>query len=329
MFDLIAIGDPVIDTHVQIDESCKECEINPARPDQVCLDYGAKIPIIDSFQNLGGNAPNVAVAASILGLKTALMSTVGGDVNGEIALKELSRHAVDVSMVSRDHASKTRYSIVLNYRGERTILSYSSPKTYVWPVQMPGAEWIYYTGLSEGFEVIQDALVEYLKKHATTKLAINPGSYIMKYALPRLLEMLPLTDVLIVNREEAELLLGTTFEREKRHEALVNELLALGPDEVVLTDGINGSWAGTKEGVWHLDAYPATVTAKTGAGDAFSAGYLSARHHGHDPAISLEWGTANSTSVIQHHGPHKGLLTYDQATEMVKKFPNIKPTRLA
>lgn len=328
MFDLITIGDPVIDTHVQIDDRCAECKIDPSRPKEICLEYGAKIPIIDSFQNLGGNAPNVAVAASVLGLKTALISTIGNDVNGLMAMKELERHNVDVSMVSRDPEAQTRYSIVLNYRGERTILSYSSKKNYVWPTQVPGASWAYYTGLSEGFESVQDALVGYLQKHPTTRLAINPGSYIMKYAMGALRDMLPKTDVLIVNREEAEHILGINLGHEKRYEALVRELLTLGPDEVVLTDGVRGSWVGTNDGLWHLDAYPVEVTAKTGAGDAFSAGYISARHHGHDPAVALEWGTANSTSVIQYHGPHQGLLTYEQATQMVARFPAVKPERL-
>lgn len=328
MFDLLTIGDPVIDTHVQIDDSCEDCTINPANIHELCLSYGAKIPIIDSFQNLGGNAPNVAVAASVLGLKTALISTIGNDVNGEMVLKELSRHAVDVSMVSRDKDAKTRYSIILNYRGERTILSYSSKKNYQWPAHVPGTEWIYYTGLSEGFETIQEALIVYLDTHRSTRLAINPGSYIMKYAKSALIDILPRTDVLIVNLEEAEQLLDTTFKHEKSYEALIHGLLKHGAQEVVLTDGIRGSWVGTKDGIWHLGIYPVTVTAKTGAGDAFSAGYLAARHHGHDPAVSLEWGTANSTSVIQYHGPHRGLLTYEQATALSKKFPTVKPQKV-
>lgn len=328
MFDLLAIGDPVIDTHVQIDDSCAECCIDPSDTSKLSFTYGAKIPIIDSFQSLGGNAPNVAVGASILGLKTALIATIGDDLNGKMVQHELAHYAVDTSMVHIDHEAKTRYSIILNYRGERTILSYSSKKNYSWPKHVPGAQWVYYTGLSEGFETVQEALRNYLHMHPTTRLAVNPGSYIMKYARSALLDILPQADVLIVNREEAELLLDTNFEHEKPYEALLRGLLAHGVHEVVLTDGIHGSWVATADEAWHLNAYPATVTAKTGAGDAFSAGYLAARHHGHDPAVSLEWGTSNSTSVIEQHGPHTGLLTYEQASKLSEKFPHIRPQRL-
>jgi sugar/nucleoside kinase (ribokinase family) len=328
MFDLITIGDPVIDTHVQIDTNCDDCEINKIDSTQLCLTYGAKIPIVDSFQSLGGNAPNVAVAAAKLGLKSALISTIGGDANGRMVKQDLERHHVNVDMISVDADAQTRYSIILNYRGERTILSYSAEKKYVWPEIIPATSWVYYTGLSKGFEVVQDALLSHLRDHQTTRLAINPGSYIIKYAKQALLEMLPLTDILIVNLEEAEMILGVTLEHEKRHEALIHELLALGPDEVVLTDGKQGSWAGTKDDIWHLDAFPVEVTAKTGAGDAFSAAYLCARHRGHDIPTALRWGTANSTAVIQHHGPHKGLLGIEGLESMLEQFGSVKSYQL-
>jgi sugar/nucleoside kinase (ribokinase family) len=327
MFDLITIGDPVIDTHVQIADDCTECELGGLEHDRLCLKYGDKIPIIDSFQSLGGNAPNVGVAAAKLGMKTALLSTVGNDVNGAFALKELSRHKVDLRMVQIDKKSKTRYSIVLNYSGERTILSYSHEKHYQWPKKFPGAHWIYYTGLSKGFEVIQDNLIEYLKHHRT-KLAINPGSYIMKYAKERLLQMMPLTDVLIVNKEEGELIANTTLEKAGNIENLIRILLDAGPQEVVLTDGAKGAWAGTSNELWKIASFPISVVAKTGAGDAFSAGYITARSAGLPISEALLWGTADSTAVIQEHGPHKGLLDKKGIKTMLDQFKTVQPQRL-
>lgn len=329
MFDLITIGDPVIDTHVQIDSDCKECQLGGIENTRLCLDYGDKIPIVDSFQSLGGNAPNVGVAAAKLGMKTALLSTVGNDVNGAFALKELSRHKVDLGMVYIDKRSKTRYSIVLNYRGERTILSYSHEKHYKWPKKFPGANWIYYTGLSKGFEIIQNNLITCLKHHNNTKLAINPGSYIMKYAQERLMEMMPLTDLLIVNKEEGELIANTTMEKVGGIENLVRALLNVGPKEVVLTDGIKGAWAGTQNELWKIASFPISVVAKTGAGDAFSAGYITARFSGLPISEALQWGTADSTAVIQEHGPHKGLLDKKGVKKILDQFKNVQPQKIA
>ncbi len=328
MFNFIAIGDPLIDTHVQIDETCDSCQILASHRDQLCFNYGDKIPIIDSFQSLGGNAPNVAAGIVKLGLTSALLTTIGTDAYGKLVTQELKKNRVDTTLVTKDKNHKTRYSIVLNYKKERTILSYSEEKNYRWPKKMPGTDWIYYTGLSKGFEVIQEKLFDYLRKHPTTRLAVNPGSYILKYATAQLREVLPHTDVLIVNLEEAEKITGTTLAKEKSMRQLVKKLVSHGVKEVVLTDGPRGAWAGTEEHVWSIAAYPVEVLSKTGAGDAFSSGYLAARLYGHTVAMALQWGTANSTGVIRAHGPHEGLLDTEQLLASIEQFKTIVPEEL-
>lgn len=328
MYQLIAIGDPIIDTHVQIDNECSQCRMVDSHGPELCLEYGGKIPIIDSFQNLGGNAPNVAVAASKLGLKTALVSTIGDDSNGRMVLEYLKNFKVDNSLVTTEAGADTRYSIILNYRGERTILSYSEKKKYVWPEPIPETDWIYYTGLSEGFDTIQTKLLAHLDSHSSIRLAINPGSYMLKYALKNLREAVARADILIVNLEEAEKVSGTTLVKAKTISGLMRSLMELNAKEVVLTDGSKGAWAGNKDEIWHLDTYPVTVVAKTGAGDAFSAAYLTARLAGHDLGHALEWGTANSCSVIQRHGSQTGLADQTGIKKMIAQFPNILPKQL-
>jgi sugar/nucleoside kinase (ribokinase family) len=328
MYNLIAIGDPVIDTHIQIDDSSTECEVMEMDEMKLCLDYGAKIPIVDSFQALGGNAPNVAVGAQKLGLKTALVSTVGGDMNGQSAVEELKKQGVETEFVAFDKNSKTRYSMILNYKGERTILSYTDKKTYRWPEKFPPTEWIYYTGLSEGFETVQNNLIELLTKHPAIRLVINPGSYLLKYALADLRIIIERADILIVNKEEGEKILGTTKEEAKSMEAVLRGLLNKGAKEIVLTDGLNGAWAADEDEMWHLEPYPVKVIAKTGAGDAFSAGYITARHRGHDLPHALSWGTANACSVVQQHGSHGGMLDAPGVEKMIKQFSQILAKKL-
>ena len=252
MYNLIAIGDPVIDTHIQLADDAAECRLTSDHETHLCLDYGAKIPIVNSFQALGGNAPNVAVGAQKLGLSTAVVSTVGGDMNGQSAVEELKKQGVETEFVTFDKNSKTRYSMILNYKGERTILSYTDKKQYQWPEKFPATEWIYYTGLSEGFEDVQKNLTKLLADHPTIRLVINPGSYLLKYALESLRAIIERADILIVNKEEGEKILGATQEESKTMEALMRGLLGKGAKEVVLTDGINGAWAADENELWHL-----------------------------------------------------------------------------
>ncbi len=328
MYTIITIGDPVIDTHVQLPDKSEQCALTDGDTKMLSFEYGAKIPIVDSFQSLGGNAANVAVAGAKLGLEAGMLTTIGDDSNGRLILEMLKRYKVNTDLITTEHDTDTRYSIVLNFRGERTILSYSDKKTYIWPNPVPAAEWIYYSGLSAGYEVVHENVLAYLDSHATTRLAVNPGSYMLKYAMPALKEAIAEADLLIVNLEEAEAIAGTTRQKAKGEVGLMHTLMEIGAAEVVLTDGMRGAWAGTKEEIWHTEPYPVKVVAKTGAGDSFSAGYLAARHAGHDMAHALEWGTANSASVVGAHGPHAGLLDEKGVKKMIEKFSEVKPEML-
>ncbi|MBI5221289.1 MAG: carbohydrate kinase family protein [Candidatus Magasanikbacteria bacterium] len=127
MSNIIAIGDLVVDTHVKIDDASVECNLD-GHNCKLCLDYAAKVPVTDSFQTVGGNAANFALGTSKLGLNTAIISTIGDDSNGKIIGSELKKHKINIAGVTKDKKTKTRYSIVLNFKGERTILSYHNKK---------------------------------------------------------------------------------------------------------------------------------------------------------------------------------------------------------
>lgn len=325
MFDLLAIGDPIIDTHVRIDDSDSACQLIPHGKMKLCFDYGSKIPIRNSFQSLGGNAANVSIGTTKLGLNSAILSTIGDDINGKMVVRELAKYGVDTGYLATDKKSDTRYSVVLNYKKERTILSYSNRKNYSWPKPEPKADWIYYTGLSEGFDTLHENLMDYLHRHPTVRLAFNPSSNLLKYHRDYLPEIISRTDILIINLEEAELITGKTLEKEKSVGALIRLLLAAGAKEVALTDGEQGAWAGNKDELWRMKSLPITVIAKTGAGDAFSAGYLSAKFYEHDLKHALAWGIANSSAVIQKEGPHDGLLDRKRIELFLNNFKTIQP----
>lgn len=319
MYQLITIGDPVIDTHVQLASDQASVQINEHDDQFLCFPYGEKISIINSFQSLGGNAANVAASAQLLGVKSAIITTLGDDSAAELVVKKLQENGISTEYVSIDPKSATRYSLVLNYETERTILSHSEKRNYNWPDSVSGTDWVYYTGLGEGFEAVQKKLLTYLKTHQSTRLAVNPGSYMLKHGMKAFREILAVTDLLLVNLEEAEVLADTTLKREKNLTSLTHALLALGPNEVVITDGEHGAFAGTQESFWEVKAPKVKVVSKTGAGDAFSAGYLAARVHKHDIPHALAWGIANSAGVIQEHGAQAGLQDQKGIEKLLKK----------
>lgn len=327
MYHLITVGDTLIDTHIQVDNASVKCDLNDKNC-QLCLDYASKVPITGSFQALGGNAANVACGAAKLGLSTGILTSVGDDANGKLAVSELKKYGVGTAFVALDKKTKTRYSVILNFRGERTILSFHARRNYAWPKKFPETDWIYYTGLSEGFEPLQEKLLKFLDSHGSVRTAMNPGSYQLKNALDKVREFLPHADILIVNLEEAQTILNTTLEKEKTVSTLINKLCALGAKEVAITDAGKGAWAGNDGEVWHTDTFPVEVVAKTGAGDAFSSGYLAARFYGHDISTALQWGIANSCGVIGQWGAQTGLLDKNGVEAMIKRYADVIPKKI-
>jgi len=325
MYDIITIGDALIDTHVHIDNAALECDLMKKNC-QLCLNYGGKIPIVDSFQCLGGNAPNVSAGTAKLGLKTAIIGAVGNDSNGEVVVEKLKQYNIDTKFIQIDKQNQTRYSVVLNFKGERTILSYSQKKDYVWPKNLPETKWLYYTSLSQGFEKIHGDLKKYLTNHSQTKLALNPGSYMIKYATKYLRDAIKKCDLVIVNKEEAEKILN--IKKSKSIVNLIIGLLKMGAKEVAITDGEHGAWAGDKKTIWKMKSFPVKPIAKTGAGDAFSSAYLAAKIMGKEIPQALNWGIANSCSVILEVGAQNGLLDKIGIEKLLKKYKNIQPIKI-
>ncbi len=325
MNHIVAIGDLVIDTHVKIDDASIECNLD-GHNCKLCLDYAAKVPVTDSFQTVGGNAANLALGTNKLGINTAIISTIGDDSNGKIINAELKKNKINTAAIIKDKKEKTRYSIVLNFKGERTILSYHNKKKYHWPKKMPKSDWIYYTSMSDGFAPLQKNLIKFLKQNKNIKLAFNPGSFQLNHSLNLCKEILPLTDLLIVNLEEAKIISGVNLNQSAK--TLVGALLGMGVKEVVITDGARGAFAGNADGIWEMTPYNVPIVSKTGAGDSFSAGFISAKIFGHDLPTCLIWGTANSCSVLGHFGVEQGQLNQKGIKKMIEKYKAVQPVRL-
>ena len=336
MFNIITIGDSTLDTFLIIDDATLQCDLLKEHC-RLCLNYADKVPITHATQSIGGDAANVAVGCKKLGLKTAAVSELGDDVNGKVIKDGLKKAGVDTSMVKTLKNKETRYSVVLNYKAERTILSYHVERDYLLPT-LPTTDWIYYTSLGANFEKLQDQLVKHLTKHPQTKLAINPGSYQIKNGLNKIKEILPQTDILFLNKEEAERLVPSLRESAPRHceettsrrSNLIADTLSalqkLGPKIVVITDSYNGSYACDDKSAYFMPIYDVKAVGKTGAGDAFASAFLSAIILNKDIPTAMQWGTANSASVIQQIGAQKGLLNKKGVEEMVRQFDKVRPT---
>ncbi len=97
----------------------------------------------------------------------------------------------------------------------------------------------------------------------------------------------------------------------------------MGPKIVAITDGPDGSYGSDSVSHYFMPKYPdpKPPLERTGAGDSFATGFMSALIYGKPITEALRWGPINSMSVVQEIGAQKGLLTKPQLLRLLKSAP--------
>lgn len=321
LFDTIAVGDATLDTFLKVKDIIVVPRAEEHNP-MICLPYADKV-LVESFeQQVAGNAANNAIGSARLGLKAAFYSVVGNDDSGKKIIAAIKKEKVSARYLKIDRKLPTNYTVVINYDGERTQLIYRLDRAYSLP-KLAKANWIYYTAVGKNHINLEKEIIDYVNASGA-KLAFNPGDYQLARGAKALEKVLKATMVLFVNKEEGYKLVG-----QREIMDLLHQLLDLGPKIVVVTDGSKGAYAHDRTNAYYMKVFPVKLVEMTGAGDSFATGFMSALYQGEEIYEALRWGTANSASVISFVGPQKGLLTKKGMKEMLERFKNIKPKRLA
>ncbi len=293
MFDVISFGSAVVDVFVNTDVSEKKKSIS--------YPVGSKILIKDLKFDIGGGGTNTSVAFSRLGLRTGYVGKVGEDENGKKILEMLKKEKVKfLGKIEKNKASG--YSIVLDSKADdRTILTFKgiNDGVLISDVKKFKTKWLYFSSLlGESFKT-QKKLAEKLFKKRV-KIAFNPSDYLIKEKKKQVLDLLKLTHVLILNKEEAQMITNK--------KDLLNGLHELGPKIVVITDKKNIIKASDGNKKYSLKPNKIKVIERTGAGDAFASGFVAGLVVGKDINFCLKLGLKESESVIQYFGAKNHLL---------------------
>lgn len=318
-FDFMAIGDTVTDAFIRLQDPYAHVDIDhDAR--EICMRFGDKIPYESVTEVVGvGNAANAAVSAARLGLKTAFVSNVGEDRQGEAIKKMLEGEGIATHFVASHSGMKTNYHYVLWYKDDRTILV----KHEAYPYSLPdigSPKWVYLSSLGENSLDLHVEIEKYLESHPEVKLAFQPGTYQMKFGKEALRGLYERTEIFFCNKEEAERILEVG---EADIKTLLTKMHELGPKIVCITDGPNGAYVFDGSEYLKMRTYPdpKAPLQRTGAGDAFSSTVTSALVMGVDLKEALRWGPVNSMSVVQKLGAQAGLLPKGKLEELLQLAP--------
>jgi sugar/nucleoside kinase (ribokinase family) len=319
-YDIVSIGDTTIDAFIELHEASVHCSVDHSDC-QLCLSFADKVPYEKLTMLPAGNSTNNAVGSARLGMKNAFVTAVGDDDNGRKIIRELTHERIGTESIHINKGVQTNFHFALSFQGERTILIKHNKFVYKLPKRLE-TSWIYFSSIAAGTEKFHKELEKFLVRHPKIRLAFNPGTFQIRMGTSKLKGIYKRTDILFLNREEAQLVLKQTTRSIK---TLLHGLHKLGAKIAVITDGRDGSYASNgSDRIWYIDEFVGPKIEATGAGDAYATAFTAAMFYGKTLGEAMAWGTVNAGHVVQFVGPHEGLRTKPQIEAYLRAHPKFR-----
>ncbi|MDR6415133.1 sugar kinase [Pseudarthrobacter sulfonivorans] len=282
--------------------------------------------------HVAGAESNVAVGVARLGHSVSWAGVVGADPHGEYILRQLRSEGVQVQ-----HRLDTTRSTGVMFLEQRTAdltrafyyragsAGSTLSRDDVDLALNAGARVLHLTGITAALSPEARAALAYAAERAAAEgvvvsLDVNYRSKLWTRDEARAV-LAPLarhTDILIASDDELDLVASAapggsgSLGNDDAETALADELLGRGVSEVVVKRGAHGAGVHTAAGRFEAPAVTVTSIDTVGAGDAFTAGYLSALLDGEDVAGRLQRGTVMGAFAVSTAGDWEGLPSRDE-----------------
>jgi len=271
---------------------------------------------------LGGHATNSGRCLSKLGREVAVMGCIGDDELGNLALEELDRHGIDTTGVYRTSAAGTSATIVLiDSSGERSFIHTVGADGEIQPERLnmdlvTSAEVFYMGGAlaMPGFDGSPQAEVMAAAQQAGATTVLDVVWDASGQWLELLGPVLDYTDIFLPNIAEARQLSG------RQDPADVAALfLDRGIKIVGLTRAEEGVYVCTAETSIDVPAYEVDIVDGTGAGDAFTAGFIHGYLEGWDLERTTRFASAIGALATTAVGTTTGIKNYQQVRDFLSQ----------
>ncbi len=289
------------------------------------LDLIAKVPRLPRMgetllgryfhMSCGGKGANQAVIAAKLGARVTMITRLGRDYPGEIILKNYREMGVDTRYIFFDEESSSGVAPILVDDQGRNLLVYIpgansklSPEDARRAKDAIQAAEVLVCQLEVPLETTMEALR--IASEGGVLTILNPAP---ARSLPE--ELLGLSDIIVPNETEAEIITGLPVETPEQIEAAAYRLREMGAGQTIITLGEKGVLLLDETGLALVPAEAAEAVDTTGAGDAFigSLAYFLARGKKMDEAVKK----ANSIAAVsvakvgtQVSFPHRREIAY-------------------
>lgn len=277
---------------------------------------GQLIQIDPPLYQSGGCAANTATDLAALGARVRVCGRVGEDGLGTQVAEELAASGVDTGAITRSRSSATSQTVVLSIAGDdRRFLHCIGANAELTAADIDeGAQGAAILVIG-GYLVLPGLHAEELLS-VIHRARARGTQVLLDVVVPHgaqgvsglLRPLLPHVDAFLPNEDEARALTG---EADPVDQAKV--LLSWGCPQVVITCGSTGAVYASTQQVLMVDPLPIEFMDGSGAGDAFTAGFVLGMLRSWPIKDTLRYAAALGASVCRGLGCHSTLFTDDEA----------------
>lgn len=239
--------------------------------------------------SLGGKGANQAAAAALLGAPVLFCGCVGDDDGGRETGEDLARRGIDARLMVTSEASTGHAAVMVDEVGENQIAVLLGANAHLTAEHVAGARdelvgaAVYVAQLEVPPPAIRAGL-ELVRENEEAIAILNVAPLLEEAA-----ELLPLFDVAVLNRVEAEMLAGVGIQNIDDALAAARGLKGLGVADPIVTLGPAGVVCLDRGRAVHVPV-PQDLEAveTTGAGDAFIGALASYLRDGVEMPESVE-----------------------------------------
>ena len=343
MVDIVTIGSATMDVFVECDDaSVVSVRKKDHSTDFMSYPYGSKLEITDFDTQVGGGGVNTAVNFANLGFNTAVIFKVGDDIYSKGLFEFFKDKNVNIDSVIQDKKDTTGFSIILtSFEGDRTVLAHRGANAHIKKSEIDfelikNAKFLYIAPLNGDSNRQLDDLVKFAKEN-NTGVCFNAGTTGIKKGFNYLKKILELADVVVMNKEEAQMATGIYLRQDTKdvkysHEAIHPDLKEMFKklkvsdyQVIVITDGGHGAYAYNGKQYFYCPCFDGPVVSTLGAGDAFASTFCGAlNRYSLNIEKALMAASVNSGGVVSVFGATQGLLTFEQIEEKIAQNPDYK-----
>lgn len=299
MFDLITIGDVTIDLFFKGEGLTEE-------NDRFHLAIGGKYQAQEFHMSLGGSAANVAAGATYFGMSCACIAKIGENPFKQIIIQKLASKNIATNMLLLQHDFINISNILLAQNGDKTVVHYIT-KTSHMPIsayeQFHGNTKALYVGNLPDVPVSQRLNILNKAKKSNIVIFLSVSASDCEKYTKDVLDCISVADVCIINAYEFSHLAKKDKEKIDFSQNIAEQYLKKKQGLLVVTDGKNGSYAYEDKTVYKQNAVLVdTVVDCTGAGDAFTSGFIATYVSGGTVQQALQNGSAYAADKISHIG---------------------------